>query len=72
MREEPQSLAPARGLAFDRELVTIAAVLRDGARDGVVQAAVQRLKVFRADGRIHLHGQLGDGLADVAIVVHDL
>ena len=51
---------------------SLAPVLRDGARDGVVEAAVQHAKVIGADGRVHFHGELGDGLTDVAVVVHDL
>ena len=72
VREEPEALAPARRLALDRELIPLAPVLGDGAGDGVVEAAVQRTKVFRADRGVHLDGQFGDRLTDVAIVVHDL
>ena len=72
MREEPEALAPACGLAVERGLIAFAPVLGDRARDRVVEAPVQRAKVVRADGRVQFHGQLGDGLTDVAIVVHDL
>ena len=72
VREEPEALAPARGLAIGRGLIPLAPVLGHGTRDGVVQAAIERLKVLRADGRLHLDGQFGDGLTDVAVVVHDL
>ena len=70
--QEPEALAPARGLSVEGGLISFAPVLGDGARDGVVQASVQRAKIICADGRVHFHGQLGDGLTDVAIVVHDL
>jgi hypothetical protein len=46
--------------------------LRDGARDGVIKASVQRAKVIRADGGVRLDGEVGDRLTDVAIAVHDL
>jgi hypothetical protein len=49
-----------------------ARVLGDRARDGVVQAAIQYAEVIRADGRRQFHGQLGNGLTNVAIAVHDL
>ena len=72
VREEPEALAPARGLSIERGLIAGAPVLGDGAGDGVVEASVQRAKVVGADGRVHFHRQLGDRLADVAVVVHDL
>jgi len=52
--------------------VLFAAVLRDGACDGIVEAAVQRAKVLRTDGYFQFNGQISDGLTDVAIVVHHL
>ena len=70
--KNPSALAPARGLSVEGGLISFAPVLGDRARDGVVEASVQRAKVVRADGRVHFHRQLGDGLTDVAIVVHDL
>ena len=72
MSQEPEALAPARGLSVEGGLISFAPELGDGARDGVVKASVQRAKVIRADGRVHFHRQIGDGLADVAVVVHDL
>jgi hypothetical protein len=36
--------------------------LRHGARDGIVEASVQRAKVIRADGRRQFDGQIGDRL----------
>ena len=56
----------------DRELIPFAPVLGDRARDGVVKTSVQETKILRADGRVRFHGQLGDRLADVAVIVHDL
>jgi hypothetical protein len=37
----------------------------------IVEESVQRGKIIRIDRRIHLHRQLGDGLTDVAIAVHE-
>ena len=72
MSEEPEALAPARGFSIEGGLILFTPVFGDRARDGIVKASVQRAKVIRADGRVHFHCQLGDGLTDVAIVVHDL
>ena len=52
MREEPEPLAPARGLTIECGLVAFAPVLGDRAGDGIVKAAVQHAKVVRADGRV--------------------
>ena len=46
--------------------------LRDGVRDSVVEAVVEHAKIVGADGRIHFHRELDDGLTDGAIIVHDL
>jgi hypothetical protein len=55
MREEPESLVPARGLSVNPGLGSLAPVLGHRARDGIVQASVQYPKVFRADrcGQFH-------------------
>ena len=50
MSQEPEALAPARGLSIDDGLISFAPVLGDGAGDGVVKASVQRAKSPRADG----------------------
>ena len=50
MSQQPDPLAPARGLSIEDELISFALILADGARDGVVKATVQRAKVIRADG----------------------
>ena len=72
MSQKSKSLAPAIDLAIQGRLISLASILGDGARDGVVEAAVQHAKIIRRDGRIHFHGELRDRLAHVAIVVHDL
>ena len=42
MSQEPEALAPARGLSIEGGLVSFAPAFGDGARDGVVKASVQR------------------------------
>ncbi|MGO8999847.1 MAG: hypothetical protein ACLQVI_41505 [Polyangiaceae bacterium] len=64
--------AGALRLAGGHRLVAKPRVFRDGFGDGVVEAQVERMKILRADRRRELHGQLGDGLADVAVVVNYL
>ena len=72
MGQEPEALAPACGLAIDARLIALTPVLGHRARDGIVQASVQRPKVVGADRCVQFHRQFGDGLTDIAIVVHDL
>ena len=72
MGKEPEPLVLATALSVEGGLIAFAPVLGDRARDGVVEASVQQPKVLRADRRVRFHRQLGDGLTDVAIVVHDL
>jgi hypothetical protein len=68
----PEALAAACGLSVAARLVALTAVLGHRARDGIIQASIQRAKVISADGSVQFHRQFGDGLTDVAIVVHDL
>jgi hypothetical protein len=72
VREEPEALVGARRFSIHRRLMSFARELRDRARDGLVETAVQHPKVVGADGRVQFNGQFGDRLTDVAIVVHDL
>ena len=58
--------------AVEGGLIASAAELRDGARNGIVEASVQGAKVIGTDGGILFHGQLGNRLADIAVVVHHL
>ena len=77
-----QNLAPSvgpylhavfnRGLSIDAGLISLTAVLGHCARDGVIEESVQRPKVVGADRRVQFDRELGDGLTDVAIVVHHL
>jgi hypothetical protein len=72
MGKAPKALAPACGLSINARLISLTAVLRHRACDGIIEASVQRPKIVGADGNVQFHRQFGDGLADVAIVVHDL
>ena len=72
MSEESEAFAPARALPVEGRLILFTSVLGHGARDRLVQAAVQCAKVIRADGRVQFNCEVGDGLTDVTIIVHDL
>ena len=72
-----------RGAAhgFNRRKSAADALERHGTISLYVRRAVRRpeetsgasrhAKVIRADGLVHFHRVLGDGLTDVAIIVHD-
>jgi hypothetical protein len=72
VREEPETLARDGRLSIERDLIASTPILGDRAGDGVVQASVQHAKVFRADRRVHVQGEFGDRLTDVAVVMDDL
>jgi hypothetical protein len=46
--------------------------LGDSVRDGVVQAPIQGSEFIDGERRISLERQVGDGLAEVTVVVDDL
>ena len=68
VRHLPQPLSLLRPSSLRRE----AGVLCQRFRDGGVEAAIQRVEFFYGNRRILIEGELGDCLADVAIVVDDL
>ena len=72
MHEEPDALAVAWSADDCTEQRTLSSILGDCAGDGVVQAPVQYAEVPDTDWGALFHGELGDGLADVAIVMHHL
>jgi hypothetical protein len=72
MRKESEPLVVVKSRSLNGRLRLFTSELGDRARDGVVQTSIQHPKVFRADWRSQLDGQLGDGLTDVAVVVDDL
>ena len=68
VREEPQPL----GLVIRDRQLALAPELGNGFGHRLVEAPVERAELVGRDRRVQLDGQLGDGLADVAIVVDDL
>ena len=72
VRQEPEAFVPTRRLAVEGGLSAPEPELGDGARDSVVEAAVQRSKVVRAYWGVQFHSQAGYGLTDVSIVLDDL
>ena len=72
MRQEPKAFVPASRLAVECGLIASESELGDGTRDRVVEAAVQRPEVVRADGSVQLHRQAGYCLTDIAIILDHL
>lgn len=72
MGEEPEPFGPACGFTIDTRLIALASVLGYRARDRIVQASIQRAKIAGADRCVQFHGEFGNGLTDIAIVVHHL
>lgn len=64
--------AEALGTLVGDGLVASALVLGDGVGDGVVEAAIQGVKLVCGDGRVGLVGELGDDLTDIAVAVDHL
>jgi hypothetical protein len=64
--------AQALGSSVDERLLAQPLVLRDGLGDGVVETAVQRVKLVDCDVRVELECELGHRLAHVSVVVNDL
>lgn len=69
VREEPQLLVQCVGLLAGDEEVALVAELRHRARDGVVQAAVERAEFIGLDRCAGFDREVGDRLAQVAVVV---
>ena len=70
MREEAEALVGAAPAPAAN--VGSSARLRHRARNRVVEALVEPAELIDADRSARLHGQVGDRLAHVAVVVHDL
>ncbi|RPJ83278.1 MAG: hypothetical protein EHM13_07860, partial [Acidobacteria bacterium] len=66
-----QVAEPFRFPVPERQLA-LAAELGHRSSDRIVEAEVQRLEVLGADGNLLIDRRLGDGLADVAVVMDDL
>ena len=71
MLEESQAFVVASGVGIKKRLMA-SPVLVDGTRDRIVGAFVQCAEVLDADGRVQLQREVGDGLAHIAVIVHDL
>ena len=71
MGEESQPLVQCVGLQARHDEIMLIAELGHRRGDGVVQATVERPELVDADGRTALERQVGDGLAEIAIVVDD-
>ena len=68
MGEDPEALVSAiRDRAF-----TLPRVFCHRLRDGVVEAEVERLKLFPGHEHVLMNGQLGDRLTDISVGVDDL
>ena len=72
MRKRAQPLANRLDFPVGRRQIALVGKFRDGARDRIVQAAVHGPEFVDADLDLPRGGQLSDGLAEVAIIVHDL
>lgn len=72
MREEAETLVPARRLTVEGGLIASAPELGHGTGDGVIQASVEGSKIVGADGSVLFQRQFGDGLTNIAVVMHDL
>ena len=72
VREKAQTLVRGPRRFVELELIALASELRDGIGDRIVEAPVERVEVGRGDGRVLFDGQLGDGLAEISVVVDDL
>jgi hypothetical protein len=70
--EEPKALVRLGAvLACDR-CVALKTEFGDGIRNGIVQAPIQRAEFFDGERRVTFERQVGDRLAEVSVVVHDL
>lgn len=47
-------------------------IFLDGAGDGVVEAAIERMEIVHGDGDVAFRGQLRHRLAEIPVFVHDL
>jgi len=72
VREETLPLAELEGLPVRDLAVVLLHELRDGARDGVVQATIEGPEFVDADRKAAFERQIRHRLADIAVVVHDL
>jgi hypothetical protein len=72
VREEADPLVQHRVHPVRFGGLLLIAEFGDGYGDGVIQAAIQRAELVDLDRGGHFERQVGDRLAEVAVVVHDL
>jgi hypothetical protein len=70
--EEFQSVGAPLRCDIDSGLIPLTSVFGDRTGNRIVEASVEYTEVRTADRGAHFRRQLGDRLADVTIVVHDL
>ena len=70
MREHSQALMECIGVSIRHQPVALIGEFRDRIGDGIVEAAIERSKLINLDRDIVLEGQIGDGLAQIAVIVH--
>jgi hypothetical protein len=69
LNQEPDPLIGCRFVLAGHGRVALKAERGDRICDGVVQAAIQRSELVDGERRIALERQVGDGLAQIAVVV---
>ena len=72
MHKEPESLVRLRREAVCHQGIALRAELGDRIGNGVVQAPIQGPELFDMERCVPLVGQLGDGLAEVSVVMNHL
>jgi len=72
VREKSQPLVQRLHAVVRRDGIALVGVFRDGFGDAVIETAVERSELVDFDGRLLLERQIGNGLAEIAIVVDHL
>ena len=72
MREKPKVQIHGLTAVVGDDLIALAPELGDGIGYGVVEAFVESEKLIRRDRRLLLDGHLGNGLAEIPIIVDNL
>ena len=71
VREKSEALIRAR-VFVGEDVVALGIELGGGDGDGVVETAVEGAEFIVGKRRAYLDGEIGDGLAKIAVIVHDL
>ena len=72
VREELQSVGAARRCDIHGGLIPLTSIFGDRPGNRIVEAPVQHAEIRDANRGVRLGRQLGDRLADITVVVHDL